>query len=136
MPELDCAGGASRLAVACDDGCLRLFCADKAEQGLLYEGSMPSLKHRLLSVAWHPNAKSLVTGTSDGSLHAWDVGSKREILRVHTGELSHAASLAGCQIQLPVTFDFSVRILSCAWLPTEGRRTGSAEPVLQCMACA
>ena len=80
------AGSYSRVAVACDDGCLRIFRIEADEHGLIYESSLPALKHRLLSVTWHPNAKTLVTGTSDGSLHAWDTSSKREILRVHTGK--------------------------------------------------
>ena len=79
------AGAMAKIAVACDDGCLRLFHAEEGEPGLFYQASMPHLEGRLLSVAWHPAGRIAVVGTSQGTLHAWDVTSKREILRVHTG---------------------------------------------------
>ena len=73
------------VAVACDDGCLRLFGIEEGEPGLLYQSSLPHLEGRLLSVAWHPMGKIAVVGTSQGTLHAWDTSNKREVLRIQTG---------------------------------------------------
>ena len=36
-------------------------------------------------MAWHPNGRSLLCGTSKGTMHAWDVQSKRELLRINAG---------------------------------------------------
>ena len=69
MAEND-AGNAARVAVACDDGTLRLFTAEHGTPRLMYSKSMPRLGARLLSVAWHPNGQSVVTGTAAGTLHA------------------------------------------------------------------
>ena len=77
-----CAG--SKLAVACDDGCLRLFSIQEGRPGLVYSSSFPPLKSRLLSVAWHPNGQVVCTGTSEATLHAWHVATRRE-MRIHTG---------------------------------------------------
>lgn len=77
-----CAG--SKLAVACDDGCLRLFTIQEGQPGLVYSSSFPPLKSRLLSVAWHPNGQVVCTGTSEATVHAWHVATRRE-MRIHTG---------------------------------------------------
>lgn len=42
---------------------------------------------RAVSVAWHPGGGCLVAGTSQGTLHAWDVGASRELLRITVGML-------------------------------------------------
>ena len=42
------AGDTAKVAVACDDGSLRLFQIDEAESGLQYSGSMPRLEVELL----------------------------------------------------------------------------------------
>ena len=81
-------GLADSIAVACDDGCLRLFGIEEGELGLTYHSTLPHLDGRLLSVAWHPAGRIAVVGTSQGTLHAWDTSSKREILRIQTGETS------------------------------------------------
>lgn len=78
--------GPSRVAIACDDGCLRLFKAEAGEPGLLYEASFAPAASRLLSVAWHPIGNTIVAGTADGSLHAWSLNTKREVLQVRTGK--------------------------------------------------
>ena len=79
-------GLADSIAVACDDGCLRLFGVEEGEPGLSYQSTLPHLGGRLLSVAWHPKGRVAVVGTSQGTLHAWDTTSKREVLRIQTGE--------------------------------------------------
>jgi WD40 repeat protein len=75
------------VAAACDDGVLRLFTAEGLEPGLTYAKSLPGLGSRLLSVAWHPDGASLVTGTAAGTLHAWHLASGRELLRISVGAL-------------------------------------------------
>ena len=79
------AGAAPRVAAACDDGVLRIFTAEGLEPGLSYAKSLPALGSRLLSVAWHPDGQSLITGTAAGTLHAWHLASGRELLRINVG---------------------------------------------------
>ena len=38
-----------------------------------------------MSVAWHPGGGCLVAGTSQGTLHAWDIAASRELLRITVG---------------------------------------------------
>jgi len=71
--------------VACDDGCVRVFEAEAGRGGLAYARSMPGVQGRVVSVAWHPGGGSLVAGTSQGTLHAWDVPAARELLRITVG---------------------------------------------------
>lgn len=73
------------MAAACDDGVLRIFTAEGLEPGLSYAKSLPALGSRLLSVAWHPDGQSLITGTAAGTLHAWHLASGRELLRINVG---------------------------------------------------
>ena len=81
-----CAGAAQTVAVACDDGTLRLFTAEHGATRLVYHKSMPRLGGRLLSVAWHPNGQSVVTGTAVGTLHAWHIAKSQELMRISVGE--------------------------------------------------
>lgn len=78
-------GEAPRVAVACDDGVVRIFTAEGLSPGLTYARSMPALGSRLLSVAWHPSGKSVLVGTAAGTLHSWDLASSRELLRINVG---------------------------------------------------
>ena len=86
-----------RLAAACDDGALRVFTAVRGRRGgssfssSSSSSSSPSLKlsvafprasGRALSVAWHPGGRALVSGSSEGTLRAWDVATRRELFRV------------------------------------------------------
>ena len=87
------AGAAKRVAVACDDGTLRLFSVEHGSPRLAYHRSLPRLGGRLLSVAWHPNGQSVVTGTAAGTLHAWHIAKSQELLRISVGAtpiLTHA----------------------------------------------
>ena len=108
------AGPSSTVAVACDDGCLRLFRAEEGQPGLVYAASLPALGSRLLSVAWNPKGNVVLTGTSEGSLHAWNVNSRREILRIHTGMLLGLSGTCWC-CRFPYT-TVKVRQASCAEL--------------------
>ena len=80
------AGAAHAVAVACDDGTLRLFATEHGTPRLAYHRSMPRLGGRLLSVAWHPNGQSVVTGTAVGTLHAWHIANSQELMRISVGE--------------------------------------------------
>lgn len=79
------AGESQRIAVACDDGALRIFEAQDNVPGLQYAKTFPRTDGRVLSAAWHPDHNTLVTGTSTGVMHAWEVSSNRELLRITAG---------------------------------------------------
>ena len=68
--------------MACDDGVLRLFGADGGSPGVQYLRSFGHVEGRVLSVAWHPLGRSLVSGHSDGCIRAWDATTTREIYRI------------------------------------------------------
>ncbi|KAK9825655.1 hypothetical protein WJX81_005809 [Elliptochloris bilobata] len=80
------AGSSPRVAAACDDGCVRVFAAEPGRPGLAYVRCMPAVAGRVVSVAWHPSGGSLVAGTSQGTLHAWDIAAARELLRITVGD--------------------------------------------------
>ncbi len=88
-------GAAQTVALACDDGTLRLFTAEHGTPRLMYHKSMPRLGGRLLSVAWHPNGQSVVTGTAVGTLHAWHIAKSQELMRISIGKVL-APVLLGC----------------------------------------
>ena len=79
------AGTSQRVAVACDDGALRIFEAQEGVAGLQYFKTLPRTEGRVLSAAWHPDSNTIVTGTSSGTMHVWDLTSNREILRITAG---------------------------------------------------
>lgn len=78
-------GTSQRIAVACDDGALRIFEAQEGVAGLQYVKTLPRTEGRVLSAAWHPDSNTIVTGTSSGSMHVWELASNREILRITAG---------------------------------------------------
>ncbi len=75
-------GESPAVAVACDDGVLRLFGADGGSPGVHYRRSFAHVEGRVLAVAWHPSGRTLVSGHSDGCLRAWDAASSREVYRI------------------------------------------------------
>jgi U3 small nucleolar RNA-associated protein 4 len=77
-----------RLAAACDDGCVRLFSVDSGRPGVTYSRSLPRVEGRTLAVAWHPNGRCVVSGGTDGCIHAWDVNTGHELLRITAGDAS------------------------------------------------
>ena len=79
------AGRPQRVAVACDDGALRMFEAQDGVAGLQYAKTLPRTEGRVLSAAWHPDCSTIVSGTSAGVMHVWDVTSARELLRITAG---------------------------------------------------
>ncbi|XP_072972619.1 WD repeat-containing protein PCN-like [Typha angustifolia] len=73
-----------RLAVACDDGCVRLYYVPDKD-GLKYIRTLPRVSGRILSVAWSHNAKSIFSGSSDGFIRCWDATSFHEAYRITVG---------------------------------------------------
>lgn len=57
---------AQRVALACEDGVVRIFEVSTAKYGLVYQKSFPRVKGRILSVAWTWDGRRLVAGGSDG----------------------------------------------------------------------
>ncbi|CAL8461915.1 g1446 [Coccomyxa elongata] len=94
-------GDAPRVAVACDDGVLRVFTAEGLSPGLAYHRSMPALGSRLLSVAWHPSGQSVLVGTAISTMHAWHLASSRELMRINIGDGSGAEQCAWAVLVLP-----------------------------------
>lgn len=82
------AAAAPRLAAACDDGCVRLFSIEPGVPGASYSKSLPRVEGRVLAVAWHPTARCLVSGGTDGCIHSWDVATGQELLRITAGDAS------------------------------------------------
>ncbi|KAJ0247484.1 Transducin family protein / WD-40 repeat family protein [Hirschfeldia incana] len=54
-----------RLAVACDDGCVRIYYVSDSEK-LTYFRSLPRVSGRALSVTWSSDAQRIFSGSSDG----------------------------------------------------------------------
>eukprot|EP00850_Spirogloea_muscicola_P015138 SM000113S24094 [mRNA] locus=s113:305894:309907:- [translate_table: standard] len=73
------------VAVACDDGCVRLFAAEEGLPGLVYRRAFPRVKGRILSVAWNATASQIFAGGSDGCIRCWDVAGAREVYRITAG---------------------------------------------------
>lgn len=71
------------LALACDDGCVRLYSAE--EGNLTYKRSFPRVSGRTLSVAWSLDAKLLFSGSSDGLIRCWNTSSYQENYRITVG---------------------------------------------------
>lgn len=88
------AGAEPLLAVACDDGSARVFRVEGSTPGLAFVRALPPTEGRVLCCAWGlgpegtPQGASLVTGTSRGTVHVWDVAGLRETLRITTGVLA------------------------------------------------
>lgn len=72
-----------RLALACDDGCVRLYCVE--QDVLTYTRSFPRVSGRTLSVAWSLDAKLLFSGSSDGFIRCWNASSFHETYRITVG---------------------------------------------------
>ncbi|KAJ0967085.1 hypothetical protein J5N97_024002 [Dioscorea zingiberensis] len=88
VSDVTCAVGDAmenqRLAVACDDGCIRLYNASDTD-GLTYSRSFMRVHGRVLSIAWSVDAKHIFSGTSDGLIRCWDTLSFHEKYRITVG---------------------------------------------------
>ncbi|KAI3465249.1 hypothetical protein Pfo_021912 [Paulownia fortunei] len=74
----------ARLAIACDDGCVRIYCISDTEK-LTYKRTLPRVSGRTLSVAWSPDASRIYSGSSDGFIRCWDAKLALEIYRITVG---------------------------------------------------
>lgn len=94
-------GSPQRVAVACDDGALRIFEAQDGVPGLQYAKTFQRTEGRVLSAAWHPDSSTIITGTSTGVMHAWEVSFSRELLRITAGNGSGAELCIWSVLVLP-----------------------------------
>nr|CAB3498301.1 unnamed protein product [Digitaria exilis] len=106
-----------RLALACDDGSVRLY--NVPESGTLtYYRSLPRVSGRTLSVTWSSNAKFIFSGSSDGLIRCWDTTSFHEKYRITAG-------LGGAGTG-PELFISTLLFLRCGTL-VSGDSTGSVQ---------
>ncbi|KAL2645510.1 hypothetical protein R1flu_013097 [Riccia fluitans] len=74
-----------RVAVGCDDGCVRIFTVGDSHAGMVYRKAFPRVKGRVLSVAWSLDGARIYAGGSDGCIRCWDTTSVRELFRITAG---------------------------------------------------
>lgn len=86
-----------RVAVACDDGVVRIFVIQAGMSGMQYIRSLPRVQGRALSCAWHPTARDvLVVGSGDGCIRAWNVAQGSELVRITAGRWFCSHGGGGC----------------------------------------
>ncbi|KAI3873622.1 hypothetical protein MKW92_037814 [Papaver armeniacum] len=73
-----------RLAIGCDDGCVRIYIVSDSDE-LTYNRTLPRVSGRVLSVAWSLDAKSIFSGSSDGFIRCWDAHTTHEVYRITVG---------------------------------------------------
>lgn len=74
----------SRIALACDDGCVRLYNFSDADE-LTYHRSLPRVSGRALSVTWSLDGSLIYSGSSDGYIRCWDAKRGHELYRITVG---------------------------------------------------
>ncbi|KAI0500598.1 hypothetical protein KFK09_018812 [Dendrobium nobile] len=104
------------LALACDDGCVRLYTVEESD--LTYKRSFPRVSGRTLSVAWSLDAKLLFSGSSDGVIRCWNTSSFHETYRITVGLGGLGSGLELCV--------WSLMFLRCGTL-VSGDSTGSVQ---------
>ncbi|KAF3666102.1 putative cirhin-like isoform 2 [Capsicum annuum] len=80
----DHASDNSRIAFACDDGCVRIYMVND-DENLTYKRSLPRVSGRTLSVTWSSDANRIFSGSSDGFIRCWDAKFVHEIYRISVG---------------------------------------------------
>ncbi|KAJ8541201.1 hypothetical protein K7X08_002017 [Anisodus acutangulus] len=80
----DHASDNSRIAFACDDGCVRIYTVND-DENLTYKRSLPRVSGRTLSVTWSSDANRIFSGSSDGFIRCWDAKFAHEIYRISVG---------------------------------------------------
>lgn len=81
-------GEPQRVAIACDDGCIRLLTllgGDGVGSGLSHRRSFLRLQGRLLSLAWGFGGTQIAVGTSVGTIHIMQVATLSEVMRITVG---------------------------------------------------
>lgn len=73
-----------RLALACDDGCVRLYTIPDTKD-LIYHKSLPRVSGRALSVTWSVDGNFIYSGSSDGYIRCWDAKRAHELYRITVG---------------------------------------------------
>ncbi|KAH7302800.1 hypothetical protein KP509_23G087200 [Ceratopteris richardii] len=76
--------GGLRVAVGCDDGCVRLFTINDGES-FVYKKSFPRVQGRILAVSWSSDGRRVISGGSDGCIRCWDARHMRELYRITAG---------------------------------------------------
>ncbi|CAI0474104.1 unnamed protein product [Linum tenue] len=74
----------TRLAIACDDGCVRIYTVPDSDE-LIYNRTLSRVSGRTLSVTWSCDASKLFSGSSDGFIRCWDATLGHEIYRITVG---------------------------------------------------
>ncbi|KAL6995333.1 hypothetical protein U1Q18_005472 [Sarracenia purpurea var. burkii] len=76
--------GNSLVALACDDGCVRIYSISDTEE-LTYVKSLTRVSGRVLSVTWSPDGNLIYSGSSNGFIRCWDAKLAHEIYRITVG---------------------------------------------------
>jgi U3 small nucleolar RNA-associated protein 4 len=63
----------TQLAAACADGSVKLFSVSSGEACAVFTRALPRVEGNVLSLAWHPNGRNIVSGGSNGCMHVWDL---------------------------------------------------------------
>ncbi|XP_077227740.1 WD repeat-containing protein PCN-like [Tasmannia lanceolata] len=108
-------GESLRVALACDDGCVRIYVVSDSE-GLTYSRSLPRVSGRILSVTWSLDKKLIFSGSSDGFIRCWDAQSAHEVYRITVGSGGLGSGAELCV--------WSLLVLRCGTL-VSGDSTGS-----------
>ncbi|XP_047325495.1 WD repeat-containing protein PCN-like [Impatiens glandulifera] len=74
----------TRLALACDDGCIRLYSISDSNK-LIYAKSFTRVSGRILSVTWSFDGNRIYSGSSDGFIRCWDTKFGHEVYRITVG---------------------------------------------------
>ncbi|XP_055833953.1 WD repeat-containing protein PCN-like [Solanum dulcamara] len=80
----DHASDNSRIAFACDDGCVRIYIVND-DENLTCKTKFPSVSGRILSVTWSSDANRIFSGSSNGIIRCWDAERNHEIYRISVG---------------------------------------------------
>ncbi|KAM7278274.1 hypothetical protein ACFE04_005408 [Oxalis oulophora] len=74
----------TRVALACDDGCVRLYKISDIDE-VIHDKMLPRVSGRVLSVTWSLDATRIFGGTSDGFIRCWDASLGHEMYRITVG---------------------------------------------------
>eukprot|EP00124_Ichthyophonus_hoferi_P004736 Ihof_evm1s562 gene=Ihof_evmTU1s562 len=81
----------TRLAVGCEDGCIRLF--DIEDGHFYYARTLDRIEGRILSLAWHKDDQVLVSGSSLSTINLWNANTGRTTLRITVEDFHKESTL-------------------------------------------
>jgi U3 small nucleolar RNA-associated protein 4 len=84
----------TKLAVGCEDGCIRLFTIE--DGGLEYQKSFQRTDARVLSLAWHCEEELMYSGGADGMIRCWNVKTGRNTSRMVLESYGSTPTLVWC----------------------------------------